>query len=170
MQWQKYNLINTPELIQALDEYLINQDGTPKFNLISFDTETNGLDLYKTVLVGFSLSVNSQQGFYIPLLEWVPDVSSQKTRTKDKVKREVYINGQLRCTWTGAFYPEDVKPGEYKIPEWVGPIMERWFMKSNLIMWNAPFDVNHTFINTGVDLKLNLVVDGGLLMHIANVN
>jgi DNA polymerase I-like protein with 3'-5' exonuclease and polymerase domains len=170
MQWQKYNLINTPELIQALDEYLINQDGTPKFNLISFDTETNGLDLYKTVLVGFSLSVNSQQGFYIPLLEWVPDVSSQKTRTKDKVKREVYINGQLRCTWTGAFYPEDVKPGEYKIPEWVGPIMERWFMKSNLIMWNAPFDVNHTFINTGVDLKLNLVVDGGLLMHIANEN
>lgn len=170
MQWDKYNLINTIELITELDQYLITPEGEPNFNVVAYDTETNGLRLHTTAIVGFSLSVNRHQGFYIPLLVWVPDVKSQKTRTKDKVKMEVFEHGHLMCPWTGEIYPEFVRPKDVKYPEWVPAILERWFKKSQLFMWNAPFDINHTFINFGVDLKDNLVADGGLLVHVANEN
>jgi len=170
MIWGKYNLINTPELIKAVDDYLIGADGKPNFNLISYDTETNGLHLYKTSVVGFSFSVNAHQGFYVPLLVWVPDPKSKKMRTKDKIKMEVFTDGHLLNIWTGKTHPEFVKPKDVDYPDWVKPIMERWFGKSQLFMWNAPFDINHTFINFGVDLKDQLVADGGLLVHVANEN
>lgn len=170
MNWEKYNLINTPERISALDKYLISSSGKPNFNLISYDTETNGLGLYKTSVVGFSLATDKNKGFYIPLLIWQPDLKSQKERTKDKVKMTVMTEGKLLNPWTGKFHDEFVKPKDVDYPDWVGPLMERWFKNSQLFMWNAPFDINHTFINFGVDLKDNLVADGGLLVHVANEN
>lgn len=170
MDWQKYNLINTPELIKSLDDYLITPSGKPNFPVISYDTETNGLSLYKTSIVGFSLSVDKYKGFYIPLLVWKPDFSSRKQRTKDKVKREVFTDGCLVSPWTGKEYHEFVKPKDVEVPDWVPAIMRRWFLESQLFMWNAPFDINHTYINFGVDLKDNLAADGGLLVHVANEN
>lgn len=170
MNWEKYNLINTPELIKELDDYLMSQDGTPKFNLVSYDTETNGIPLYKTAIVGFSLAVDAYKGFYVPLLVWVPDPKSKKSKTKDKVKMEVYTDGHLLNIWTGKIHPEFVHPKDVDYPEWVPAIIERWFGKSQLFMWNAPFDVNHTYINFKVDLKNQLVADGGLLVHVADEN
>jgi DNA polymerase I-like protein with 3'-5' exonuclease and polymerase domains len=170
MGWGKYNLINTAELIKKVDDYLINENGNPNFDIMSFDLETNGLNLYRTSIVGFSWSVNKDEGFYLPLLVWVPDKTSLKTRTKDKIKRDVYTDGHLLCPWTGEMYHEFVTPKEVKYPEWVGPLVKRWFGKSKFFMWNAPFDINHTFINFGVDLKENLLLDGGLVAHIKNEN
>jgi len=170
MIWQKYNLINTPELIKQVDDFLMDSNGNPKFNLMSYDTETNGLELYKTSIVGFSFSVDSHKGFYVPLLVWVPDPKSKKSRTKDKIKMEVFTDGHFVNPWTGKIHPENVKPKDVDYPEWVGPIMQRWFGKAQLFMWNAPFDINHTYICFNVDLKDNLVADGGLLAHIANEN
>lgn len=170
MTWEKYNLINTPELIDKLDRYLIDDDGNPKFDILSYDTETNGLDLYRTSVVGFSLSVDRFRGFYIPLLVWVPDPKSLKQKTKDGVKMEVFTDGHLLNIWTGKIHPEFVQPHEVDYPEWVKPVLERWFGRSQLFMWNGPFDVNQTFISFGVDLKDNMVADGGLLVHIANEN
>lgn len=170
MLFQKYNLINSAEAIKAVDDYLINPNGTPKFDLMSFDTETNGLNLHRTVVVGFSFSVNRHSGFYFPLLIWVPDTKSAKQRTKDKVKYDIFADGHLRCFWTGREYPEFVKPGEYIPPDFVAALIQRWFGQSNLIMHNAPFDINHIFVNFGVDLKKNLLADTGLLVHIHNEN
>lgn len=168
--WQKYNLINTPELIKSLDDYLISPSGKPNFPLISYDTETNGLQYFKTSVVGFSLAVDKHKGFYIPLLVWVPDPKSKKMKTKDKVKMEVFTEGKLLNPWTGNFHDEFVKPRDVDYPDWVPAILQRWFANSQLFMWNAPFDINHTFINFGVDLKNNLAADGGLLVHVANEN
>src|SRR4051812_13463563 len=106
MLWQKYNLINTPELIKSVDEYLISSSGKPNFGLISYDTETNGLGLYKTSVIGFSFAVDKYKGFYVPLLVWVPDPKSKKSKTKDKVKMEVYTDGHLLNIWTGKTHPE----------------------------------------------------------------
>lgn len=170
MEFGKYNLINTPELIGAVDQYLMNEDGTPKFPLAAYDLETNGLYLYRTAVVGFSFSVNKNQGFYVPLLVWVPDQKSKKSRTKDKVTRDVFSDGHLLNIWTGKIHHEFVKPQDVDYPDWVGPIIQRWFGQSKVYMWNAPFDVNHTFINFGVDLKNQLLLDGGLLAHIKNEN
>ena len=170
MQWKKYNLINTPELIKQVDEYLMDENGKPRFPVIAYDTETNGLNLYKTSIVGFSFAVNRDEGFYVPLLIWVPDQNSKKTRTKDKVKMDVFTDGKLYNPWTGTYHDEFVQPKDVDYPEWVPAIMERWFKSTQLFMWNAPFDINHTFINFGVDLKDNLAADGGLLVHVANEN
>lgn len=170
MNWEKYNLINTPELIKAVDDYLMNEDGTPKFPLMSYDTETNGLALYKTVVVGFSFSVDRHKGFYVPFLVWVPDEKSKKMRTKDKVKMEVIEEGHFVNPWDGKIYPENVEPKDMVYPDWATPLIERWFGKTNLFMWNAPFDINQTFVSLKVDLKDNLVADGGLLVHVANEN
>jgi DNA polymerase I-like protein with 3'-5' exonuclease and polymerase domains len=170
MQWDKYNLIHTPELITKLDSYLIAPSGAPNFGVISYDTETNGLNLYKTSVIGFSLAVDKYKGFYVPLLIWKPDPKSKKVKTKDGVKREVFADGKLFNPWTGKFHDEFVKPSEVDFPDWVPVFMDRWFKNSQLFMWNAPFDINHTFINFGVDLKNNLAADGGLLVHVANEN
>lgn len=170
MKFQKYNVIDSMEMIEKVDDYLVHLDGTPKFPLISYDTETNGLLYHKTTIVGFSFSTDADSGFYLPLLQWVPDPKSKKVRTIDKVKWEVLEEGHLRCVWTGKIYPEFVAPKDYQLPEWIPGLISRWFSKSQLVMWNAPFDINHSFINFGVDLKDNLVIDGGLLAHVANEN
>lgn len=170
MTWGKHNLINTPELITAADKFLIDPTGRPLHNLVSFDTETNGLNLYKTSVVGFSFSVDRYKGFYVPLLVWQPDLKSKKTKTKDGVKMDVFTDGHLVNPWTGKVHHEFVKPQDVDFPDWVPAILRRWFGDSQLFMWNAPFDVNHTYINFGVDLKTNLVADGGLLVHVENEN
>lgn len=170
MVFQKYNLIDSPEKIKAVDDYLMNADGEPNFKLVTYDTETNGLPLFKTTIVGFSFSVNNHSGFYFPLLVWVPDPKSAKTRTKDKVKYDIFADGHLKCFWTGKMYPEFVKPGEYEVPPFVPALLKRWFGKCLIVMHNAPFDINHTEINFGVDFTQQLLADTGLLVHIHNEN
>lgn len=169
LKWGKYNIIDTKERLESLDAHLM--DGTtPRFNLMAYDTETNGLELYKTVVIGFSLSTDSKSGFYIPLLYWVPDPKSEKVRSIAKVKRPIFENGEFECVWTGKRYPENVTPQEYKVPEFIKIYAKRWFSKVNLIMHNAPFDVNHTLVNLGVDLAENVLLDTALLAHILNEN
>jgi DNA polymerase I-like protein with 3'-5' exonuclease and polymerase domains len=170
VRWGRYNIIDKPELIGEVDKFLMNEDGTPKYNLLAFDLETNGTQLYKSAVVGFSFSPNSKMGFYVPILVWVPNTSSVKMLTRDKVKQEIFTDGHLLDIWTGKTYPEFVNPKDVEYADYFPALIERWFSKTQLFMWNAPFDVNHTFINFGIDLKNNLAADGGLLVHIRNEN
>ena len=62
MRFGKYNYINTEDKLQALDEFLMDGD-EPRFKLQAFDTETNGLELYKTIVVGVSQSRSYQFSF-----------------------------------------------------------------------------------------------------------
>jgi DNA polymerase I-like protein with 3'-5' exonuclease and polymerase domains len=167
--WKKYNILDTKELLERADEFLMDGD-TPRFQLMAYDTETNGLNLYKTVVIGFSFSLDSKSGFYVPLLYWVPDEKSEKIRSIDKVKRPIFEEGQFRCHWTGKNYPENVTPKQYQPPQFIKDLAKRWFSKVKLIMHNAPFDVNHTFINLEVDLAKNVLMDTALLAHIVNEN
>jgi DNA polymerase I-like protein with 3'-5' exonuclease and polymerase domains len=166
----KYNYINTLDKIREVDQYLCDSKGNQRFQYISVDTETNGLRLYKTTIVGFSFSVDSEKGFYVPLLEWVPDTSFIKKRTKKGEKYETFPNGCLKCVWTGKEYNEFVKPKDYEMPEFIPAIISKWFKGAKLIMHNAPFDVNHIYINTGIDLKDSVFLDTALLSHILNEN
>lgn len=169
MKFSKYQYVNTLELIGSLDKYLMDGDN-PKYEYIAYDTETNGLKYYKNSIVGFSLSVNSKEGFYIPLVEWIPDEASQKIKTINKVKKSVFEKGHFKCVWTGKIYPEFFTPYDYEMPPFIPAIIHRWLSKCKLIMHNAPFDVIHTWIMTGVDLKDALFLDTALLSHIINEN
>jgi DNA polymerase I-like protein with 3'-5' exonuclease and polymerase domains len=169
---QKYNLVDTLEKLQEFDRILMDGD-TPRFKLLGYDTETNGLQLYKTTIVGFSISFDQHSGFYIPILEWVPDESTRYDRSYEKVKYSACKDGKLRCIWTGEMFDEFVMPHEFDAPKRIPFIIEylrRWLTKVNLVEHNAPFDTNHTLINFGVDLKDVLFVDTSLLLHVLNEN
>ena len=88
--WRKYNKIDTIEKLQQVDQFLV-KNNVLQYPLMSYDIESNGLLLYKTTMIGFSFSVDSKSGFYIPFLEWVPEPKSLKTRSIDKVKYESHM-------------------------------------------------------------------------------
>lgn len=168
----RHNLIDTPDALRDLDRHLMTDD-KPRFEYLAYDTEANGLRLHLSTIVGFSISTSPTEGFYIPLLRWVPDLSSLKTRTKDGVKIESYMRGNLRCIWTGEDFPEFVTPQEYDIKNrvpFIPAFLERWLTPAKLHMWNAPYDVCMTDICTGVNLGDALWLDGSLLVHVLDEN
>lgn len=169
MKFQKYNRIDTIEKLEALDAYLMDRD-TPKFKLMAMDTETNGLHIKKATVVGFSLSVDRHQGFYIPLLDWVPIEESLKSRKIKKVQYESYMDGYLECPWDGKRYPEFVTPKEFRPHPVILHFAKRWFSNVNLIETNGPFDTNMILENWGIDFSEQLFVDTALLSHILNEN
>ncbi len=57
----QYILCNTPELVNDLVKQLEAQ------SVISFDTETTGIDANEAELVGLSFSFKAHEGFYIPV-------------------------------------------------------------------------------------------------------
>lgn len=169
---EKYNLVDTVEKLRELDRLLMDGE-KPKYNLLAFDTETNGLQLYKTTVVGFSVSFNTHSGYYIPILQWVPDEESKASRSFENVKYDCYWEGKLYCPWTKEYFDEFVTPKEFNLTErfpLIPALVERWFTKTNLVMHNAPFDVNQVFINMGVDLTDALLIDTGLLVHVLDEN
>lgn len=168
----KYNLVDTVEKLKELDRVLMD-GGAPRYPLLAFDTETNGLHLYKATMVGFSVSTDSKHGYYVPILRWVPDEESRSTRSFEKVQYDCCWEGKLYCPWTNEFFDEFVKPSEFNLRErfpLIPALIERWFTKTNLVMHNAPFDINQTWINAGVDLTDQLLVDTGLLVHVLDEN
>lgn len=128
LESRKYRILDSEELLAEADELLMDGN-TPRFQIMAYDTETNGLDLFKTVIIGFSFSTDAKTGYYVPLLYWEPDMKSEKVRSIDKVKRPIIEEGQLKCWWTGKVYPEFVTPAEYKVPEFIKKYAKRWFSK-----------------------------------------
>lgn len=171
-KYGKYNYVDTLDKIQELDDYLMDSDDVPKFDMIAFDTETNGLSHKNNTVVGFSLSVNDHSGFYIPMLEWRPFEDSLKTRKVAKIEVESYMEGEFYNIWDGKTYPETVKPHEVAIPEFFPHILKRWFTHENvnLLMHNAPFDCNMVHSTYGVELTQNLFCDTVLLKHFLDEN
>jgi DNA polymerase I-like protein with 3'-5' exonuclease and polymerase domains len=169
IQFGKYNCIDSMDKILEIDKYLITND-IKNFQILSLDCETNGLELYKTTVIGISFATSRYTGFYLPILEWIPNIESKKTKTINKEVYSVFTEGHLRSPWTGDTYPEFVNPKDVVVPDFIAPILERWFGDSKLIFHNAPFDVNHLLINYGVDLKNQVFVDTALLSHLINEN
>ena len=171
-KYGKYNYIDTLEKIQELDNYLMDSNDEPNFDLIAYDTETNGLSHKLNTVVGFSLSVNDHAGFYIPMLEWRPKKDSLKTRKVAKVQVNSYMEGEFINIWDGKTYPEDVRADQVEIPEIFPYILKRWFTHEsvNLLMHNAPFDCNMTHATYGVELTNNLFCDTVLLKQFLDEN
>lgn len=161
--------VNTKAKLEALDRILMDKD-RPIYSLLAFDTETNGTEFHEKVIIGFSLAFNSKKGYYVPLLEWVPETKFFK---KDKKILEelldVYPNGHFTDVWTGEILPELVTSKQWAMPESILKYLKRW-TDNNLIMHNAAFDCNMVIYNTGLDLAKNLFCDTILLKHTIDEN
>lgn len=168
-EFRDEHYLNTLEKIEAFDSFLMEGD-QPRFELLAFDTESNGLEFFRSVVIGFSISVSKDKGWYLPLLEWKPDPKSFAVRSRKKVKVEMFERGHFVDVWTGKEYPENVTPKEYSPPDFVKMFLERWTSGSKLIMHNAVFDCCITAYNFGIDLAPNLFCDTILLKHVIDEN
>lgn len=171
---KNYFLIDTPDKLKELDKKLI-QNGKPVFQNLAYDTETNGLDIKDSTAVGFSISSDRYSGYYVPLLKWIPDKNSLKSRKIDKKPYQSYIDGHLECVWTGEKFPEFVKPHEYSLRERfpvIPALMERWLCNGYTKLWmhNGPFDCNITRSSAHLDLTPHLALDTALLLHVLDEN
>ena len=85
MATNKYVHVNTKEKLEALDKTLFTKDFEPKFDLMAFDTETNGLHFYRNVIVGFSISTSSKNGWYIIFADQNPTCVFGSWKTGQKI-------------------------------------------------------------------------------------
>lgn len=163
--------VNSREKLEALDRILIDSQGLPKFRLVAFDTESNGIEFHEKVIIGFSLASDARRGYYVPLLEWVPETKFFKKDKKivDEVLN-MYPNGHFVDVWTGNIYSENVTSKEYQMPDFIFDYLRKWTTTTNLIMHNAAFDCNMVAYNTGLDLTKNLFCDTILLKHTLDEN
>lgn len=168
MNWEKYNLIDTEKKLKDLDAYLMNGD-KPAFDLMAVDTETNGLHFFKNVIIGLSISVDRERGFYIPLLCWTP-TGPQKKRKIQKVDTMITFEGHFTDLWEEKTYPEKVSPKEYRPPLFIQKYVTKWLKAYSLIMHNAPFDCSMFYSNFEYNPAENLFCDTGLLKHFLDEN
>jgi DNA polymerase I-like protein with 3'-5' exonuclease and polymerase domains len=170
MDFGKYNIIDTPEKLEQLDKFLFDGD-IPKFDILSIDTETNGLAHYRDVIIGFSISTDENSGFYIPLLAWLPEENSIKLRTFDKIKINSYMDGELVDLWREKCHPENITQQTYEAPEIIKKYAKKWFTSgSQLILHNALFDATMIWANFGFDISEYIFCDTMLLHHVIDEN
>ena len=168
----KYHLVDTKEKLAELDKILMDGE-IPRFSVLAYDTETNGLIPDKSVLIGFSISFDRFSGYYVPILRWIPDTTIVKKRKIDKEDVEYYPHGHLKNVWTQKIYDEFVTQKEFILRNecpFLISYLERWLSKTKLIMHNAAFDLNMTLANTGIDLTAALLADTILLTHVVDEN
>lgn len=169
LRFEDNQYVNTKQKLEALDRILMNGD-SPRYPLIAFDTETNGIEFHEKVIIGFSVAVNKQEGYYVPILEWQPEkIFFKKDKRVLETTTDIYPKGHLVDVWTGKTYQEFVTSKEYQMPEFVREYLARW-TNNNLIMHNATFDCNIVAYNTGLDLTPNLHCDTILLKHTLDEN
>jgi DNA polymerase-1 len=108
-----YILANTPELLIRLTQELRNA------SLLSFDTETTGLDRISDTPIGFSFSTKPGHGWYVPFLQkhltgWLtPDViksqlqpffqDQSKTKVAHNLKFDIQMLTNAGINVTGPF-------------------------------------------------------------------
>ena len=77
-----YELVDTQEKRKKLIDYLLKQ------KVLSFDTETTGLDSHTAELVGMSFSVKHAEAFYVPVPEDQEEVKKIVYEFKEVFKKE----------------------------------------------------------------------------------
>ena len=127
---KKYYHVDSIEMVNLLIEH-INQS-----EVISYDTETTGLNVRKDQIVGWSVSGDIGIGFYLPTQQWNKDLEQLE---------ECTINGK----------------GAHEITKKLLPML----IGKKLVMHNASFDTRITKNFYGVDLLDSLWVETALLVH-----
>ena len=127
---KKYYHVDSIETVNLLIEH-INQS-----EVISYDTETTGLNVRKDQVIGWSISGDIGIGFYMPTQQW---------NAKAEQLEECTIGGK----------------SAHEITKKILPML----LEKKLVMHNASFDTRITKNFYGVDLLPSLWIDTALLVH-----
>lgn len=125
-----YKLADTKEVVMEMLQHI------HKYDLLAYDTETNGLNTRTSKVIGFSVCGEVGVGYYFPIFKW--DVERQELI-------DVIIDGMKAIT--------------------MAPKILQRLLGKKLIMHNASFDVLVTKGYFGIDLLPHLYVDTIVLVH-----
>jgi DNA polymerase I-like protein with 3'-5' exonuclease and polymerase domains/intein/homing endonuclease len=130
---KNYITISTKQQAKEMLDYIHQED------IIAYDTETNGLNVRRCVIIGFSVTNREGTGYYLPIFQWDTEL-------------ENLVPYELEGTPTHEI-------AKFLVKQLVG---------KKLIMHNASFDCQVTKNDLGVDLLPSLWVDTMLLYHSIN--
>lgn len=159
-----YDIIADLKLIKTLDE-LREFTNKCKDKIIAVDTETTGLSYLRDVIVGFSVSLDSYSGIYVPIRHQHKKVTKVK---KDKLDE----NGEVMTTKTGK--PRQVTVSEFSYSEYEGNLDpkkaldmldEMMLNARGCLLHNSEYDLN-MIKKEGYDVMKYKTFDTMLLPYI----
>ena len=129
------------KLIQSIEE-LVEFGKTCEGKIIGFDTETTGLTYVKDHIVGFSLSVDSYSGVYVPIRHKIRITTKQKMDKLDENGNQV-LTKTGRVSQTTVVTHEDLDCDENLNPKEALDALFEILKKAKLVlMHNSEFDLN----------------------------
>lgn len=159
-----YDIIADLKLIKTLDE-LREFTNKCKDKIIAVDTETTGLSYLRDVIVGFSVSLDSYSGIYVPIRHQHKKVTKVK---KDKLDE----NGNVMLTKAGK--PRQVTVSEFSYSEYEGNLDpkkaldmldEMMLNARGCLLHNSEYDLN-MIKKEGYDVMKYKTFDTMLLPYI----
>ena len=125
-----YTLVRTPQDVEKLVDHINSHD------LITFDTESTGLNTRKDSVIGFSVCGEIGDSFYVPFVRW---------NTETEVLEDLMIENHTARE--------------------VGKKILKKLQGKKLVMHNGDFDTRIVKHNLGIDLLPSLYCDTILLIH-----
>lgn len=137
------------KIIKTEEELNLLKDSINSCKYLTLDTETNGLSLHKSLIIGFSFSFNKDEGYYVPIWTWE--------------------NNCLQSCWDTRTAPEFGTPQEFPPLLFLEDFIA-FLSTKKLIMHNAPFDCGVIKTNFSIDLSSALFCDTKALKHFIDEN
>ena len=135
MQDKSYVLVDSYQKVTDLFSDL------SKAEIVSFDTETTSLNPRKGSIIGFSVSTEEGNGYYLPTLIYDPSSNSFIKPTVEKEGKTIELEEVAKRT------------------------IKNLIVGKKLIMHNASFDCRFVKSCYGIDLTPSLYADTMLLVH-----
>lgn len=150
----KLHILTTYDQIKNLRDYLKSEKQHVK-SICAYDTESTGRSPHKESIIGYSISIYNDEGFYIPFKTWTDDDGL--------------------CTEATSAIPKEGQNVTQTLHDAISPAsltlaidMIRDLLEWHTIMHNAPYDVIITKCNYGVDLTNTVYSDTMLKKHTVN--
>ena len=124
--------------IEELKEYITKC----KDKIIAFDTETTGLSYQKDHIVGFSLSLDSYSGIYVPIRHQLRQVIKEKVDKLDENGNQVLTKAGRVATTTKVTYAYEECPDNLNPKEALDVLYEILKSAKLVLMHNSEFDLN----------------------------
>lgn len=130
---KQYKVVQNKQDLKEMVQHIISN------KIIAYDVESNGLNVRKDKIIGFSITGEAGFGFYLPISEW---------NVKKEYLQDVLIDGV-----------KGFDLASFVLKKLVG---------KKLIMHNASFDTRITLSNFKIDLLSSLYADTMLMYHTIN--
>lgn len=147
----KLHILTTYEQIAQLREYLHGEKEHVK-SICAFDTEADGRRAHVNRVIGWSVSVYDDEGFYIPYYTWTDDDGLCTENPEPIPKEGENVAEKLH---------QAISDASIKLANDVLADLQEW----RTIMHNATYDVIIVERNFGLDMLKNLYSDTMLKKH-----